>query len=691
MRPRRTGFFSILGNQHTVKQTARRFDYHCRRTHQLPRAKSRIHLNMQKPSTDQPCDSLRHTLRASAASYWAVALAIFVGIFASWIAIHYAGQPLLESYGFRQTQTALTSFWMIKEGWQLAYQTPVAGYPWAIPFEFPFFQSLVALISWWSSYPLDPTGRLLSFSFLIACAWPAFTIMRRLALPPKTAWIFCALLWSSPLYLFWGRTFMIETAALFFTLMAIPYAIDLNVSRPAWRSASLFAFWGTMGMLQKATTTGPAIVAVALILLTLHINTTGLRLPSARQLICVGVAISLPIIAAAWWTHYTDLVKEQNVLGSALTSKALTQWNFGTIDQRLDARGLKIIFWNRVIAGNAAGLFGIYLVGSALFSGDRRARNIVLAGIILFALPILIFTNLHRIHSYYQVSAAVFLISAVAIALTLWSPRLAEQSSMAPAILALLALCNLLDLETSRVLFFDPAIDILKNNEPGAWGIFLLLGGSVIFGGHRVRKIILVGSISLVFLILVVTNIFHAYISYPAFSVVFLICALAAATMLCLPARILRPSIVPIVTLLLVFANLYHFSTNYADKLWTTESTLQQPILNLGKTVRENTPEDSGIVIFGADWSSEIAYYAQRKSFTVPNWFKQYGEAWNVPASFLGEKKLGAIVFCMDNQISLEKIMEQPDVKRQPQLLQVGKCYLWLPRSEPMKTGHSGI
>jgi hypothetical protein len=645
---------------------------------------------MQKSSTDLPGNNLRQKLDASATSCWAAWLAISVGMFASWTAIRYAGQPLLESYGFRQTQTALTSFWMIKDGWQLAYQTPVAGYPWSIPFEFPFFQSLAALISWWSGYPLDPTGRLLSFSFLIACAWPAFSIVRRLALPPKTAWIFCALLWSSPLYLFWGRTFMIETAALFFTLMAIPYAVDLNVSRPAWRSVSLFVFWATMGMLQKATTAGPAIVGTALILLTLHINTAGFRLPLARQLICVVVAIALPIIAAAWWTHYTDLVKEQNLMGSALTSKALTKWNFGTIDQRLDARGLKIVFWNKVIAGNVAGVLGTFLVGGALFSGDRRARNIVLGGIILFALPILIFMNLHRVHYYYQVSAAVFLLSALAIALTLWLPRLAEQSPIAPAILALLALCNLLDLETSRALFFDPVIDILKNNEPGAWGIFLLLGGSVIFGSHRLRIIILAGSMLFVLLILVVTNIFHAYTSYPVFAVVFLTCALAAAALLCLPARTLQPLMIPIVTLLLAFANLYHFSTDYADKLWTTESTLQQPILSLAKAVRENTPEDSGIVVFGADWSSEIAYYAQRKSFTVPNWFKHYGDVWNAPASFLGEKKLGAIVFCMNDQISLVKIMEQPDVKRQPQLLQIGKCYLWLPRSEPVKTEHSG-
>ena len=153
---------------------------------------------------------------------WAPAiLALVVAAIAAWFAVFYAGQPLLEMHGFRQTQTALTSYWMIEDGWRLAYETPVAGYPWSIPMEFPIYQSIVALTTWLGSFNLDSTGRLVSFCFLLACAWPAFMIVRRLNLPSQVAWVFCALLWSSPIYLFWGRTFMIETAALFFTFSAI--------------------------------------------------------------------------------------------------------------------------------------------------------------------------------------------------------------------------------------------------------------------------------------------------------------------------------------------------------------------------------------------------------------------------------------------------------------------------------------
>ena len=45
-------------------------------------------------------------------------------LFAATITFIYIQQPLVDSYAFRQTQTALTSYWMIKEGWDFAYQNP---------------------------------------------------------------------------------------------------------------------------------------------------------------------------------------------------------------------------------------------------------------------------------------------------------------------------------------------------------------------------------------------------------------------------------------------------------------------------------------------------------------------------------------------------------------------------------------
>ena len=500
-------------------------------------------------------------------AHWSAVLAIAVAVFAAWIAVRYAGQPLLEAHGFRQTQTALTAYWMIHEGWQLAYQTPVAGYPWSIPFEFPLFQSLVALVAWLGDFQLDSAGRLVSFCFLLACAWPAFQITRRIDLPSDVAWIFCALLWSSPIYLFWGRTFMPETAAIFFTFAAIPYVLDLRDPYPRWQSALYFSLFGTLGVLQKVTTAATVIMVMACILLIVHLKTSGIRMPSRRQIVCATVAFSAPFIAAVLWTHYTDLVKEQNFLGAALTSKALAKWNFGTLDQRLDSKVLRTIFWNRVMVKNAAGFFGIALLGGALYFGERRIKTIVLLSLILFVLPIFIFTNLHFAHDYYQTSCVLFLIGALAVSSVPWS-----------------------------------------STENG------------------------------------------------------------------------RYAIVPAITILIVISNLYYFSTGYAKNVRMPMEIPTTTTLAVGDVIRRYTPKDSGIVIFGADWSSEIAYYSERKSFTVPRWFKKYDVAWNKPETFLGGKELGGMIYCVSaDGLKLNQILERPDVKSQPRLFKLDNCYLWLP------------
>lgn len=53
-------------------------------------------------------------------------------------------QPLTGMFYFRETQTALSDYWMTQGGPKLIYETPVTGFPYKIPFEFPLFQWLAA-------------------------------------------------------------------------------------------------------------------------------------------------------------------------------------------------------------------------------------------------------------------------------------------------------------------------------------------------------------------------------------------------------------------------------------------------------------------------------------------------------------------------------------------------------------------
>ena len=48
-----------------------------------------------------------------------------------------------DAYGWRQTQTALSAYFMLHGGPWLAYETPLLGPPWRIPHEIPLYQALV--------------------------------------------------------------------------------------------------------------------------------------------------------------------------------------------------------------------------------------------------------------------------------------------------------------------------------------------------------------------------------------------------------------------------------------------------------------------------------------------------------------------------------------------------------------------
>lgn len=343
--------------------------------------------------------------RVGNAAIWHLALRLIVIgalLFSAYITIRYIQQPLADSYAFRQTQTALTSYWMLQEGWALAYQTPVAGYPWSIPFEFPIYQAAVAATAALTGFDLGAVGRFISFLFLVACAWPAFAISRRLNLPNTVPWVFCALLWTSPLNVYWGRTFMIETAALFFSLACIPYAIDFIRRVGGWRSVALFWLFATAAVLQKATTGGPVLLFLALSAAFLQVRVKGFGFQALRRLIIPAVIISIPLVIGLAWAHYADIVKTANPFGSQLTSKALTTWNFGSFAQKLDFETWRLVIWERSLVWNAGGWVGLLLLVLPWFGGPahRRFAWLSLAAVALFLLPVLIFTNLHFVHEY---------------------------------------------------------------------------------------------------------------------------------------------------------------------------------------------------------------------------------------------------------------------------------------------------
>lgn len=361
-------------------------------------------------------------------------LAVVALLFSAYYALRYSHQPLADAHAYRQTQTALTAYWMVQEGWQLAYQTPVAGFPWEIPFEFPLYQAIVAGLSSLTGFELGATGRLVSYLFLLACCWPAFAISRRLDLPRAVPWVFCALLLTSPLNVYWGRTFMIETAALFFTLACLPFAIDLVRGTGGWRSIALFFAFATAGVLQKSTTTGPVLLFLAVAATVVHVRQSGVSVQTVRRLLPAALAIGGVLAVGLAWAHYADLVKMANPFGKQLTSRGLATWNFGTLAQRLDPATWARVIWGRSLSGNAGGWLGVMLLLLPwVFSpAHRRYAWLSLVALTIFVLPLAIFTNLHFVHEYYQVACVAFLLAALAVVIGGWLPAATGVPMLAP-------------------------------------------------------------------------------------------------------------------------------------------------------------------------------------------------------------------------------------------------------------------
>lgn len=348
-----------------------------------------------------------------------IALAVSCFSYSIYITLRYASQAPLDFFAFRQTQTALTTYWLIKNGFSLTYETPVAGPPWSIPFELPVYQYIVALVSEITKYSLNATGRVVSFIFLALCVVPVKAITASLDLSRSVLHVFVILLFSSPLYLYWGRTFMIETTAVFFSLVAIKYFTDILLRDSSlWRS-SLFLLFMSLSILQKATTGLPVLAVLSVVYLLWNVKrTSSLReLLSTRRIALALTYFGIPLALGIIWVSYTDQIKTLNPLGAGLTSKALNAWNWGSLGQRISSDLYLWVGWERIFRQNLSGPLGVGLLAIALLSTVRNSvKSAILTSILLGVLPLLLFTNLHLIHSYYQAANVVFFIYALSVA-----------------------------------------------------------------------------------------------------------------------------------------------------------------------------------------------------------------------------------------------------------------------------------
>ena len=442
-------------------------------------------------------------------------------------------KPVLEAHAFRQTQTALTIYWILHGGPLLAYEMPNLGYPWSLPMEFPTYQWLVALVCL-AGPSIDTAGRLVGFAFYLACLLPLRSLLRTEGFDFKAYLILAALFLGSPFYLYWSRTVMIESCAVFFDLWWLAlFAATARAERVSILQIAAMIAVGSIGALTKITTFPGFMVIAGVLFLAAGRRATDLkaRLPTLAVLAAGTV---LPILVTAIWVAYSDRLKAANPFGVPLMSAHLHEWNFGTIKQRLS-----LDLWHGVIFARAPSEalgYGKWLALAALAGAvvNRKSFLPVAACLSAFLAPFLVFTNLHMVHDYYQYSVGLFLLAAVGLGLT--------------------------------------------GLRGWARGWICIIGLAGILAGQTVK--------------------------------------------------------------------FYHYYGHYLVE----DDPSEQLRYRLAELVRSHTAPGQSVIVIGFDWSSEVPYYGQRKALELP--FKTdtalLQRVFDDPQSFLGDQKLGAIVYCDD-------------------------------------------
>jgi 4-amino-4-deoxy-L-arabinose transferase-like glycosyltransferase len=318
---------------------------------------------------------------------------LFVGFLAVALRWPTMNFPLSEAFAFRQMQTALMIREYMDGGFFQLSPLPVLGPPWQVPFEFPLFQWIAAVFG--SAVGASPqiAGRLTALFFFLVCAALVALIGNRMysRLVGFTGFVIFLFL---PFGWQWGDAPLIEFAATAGALASFYLVMRWVERRSWWLIAALTITLSVVGLV-KITTAVVWIIPLVVIAV-LWKRATSIRETTNRWPLLIPAVLSSA--AGLGWSKFSDVYKSNHQFMEFLESQSLTEWYFGTVDQRLDTLGWSMIFgYSEAIVGLLL-IFFLLLISALIFWGNR-ATTIALASTLLIG-P-MIFFNLYYMHGYY--------------------------------------------------------------------------------------------------------------------------------------------------------------------------------------------------------------------------------------------------------------------------------------------------
>ncbi|MEQ1529466.1 MAG: hypothetical protein ABL925_09125, partial [Methylococcales bacterium] len=181
------------------------------------------------------------------------------------------------------------------------------------------------------------------------------------------------------------------------------------------------------------------------------------------------------------------------------------------------------------------------------------------------------------------------------------------------------------------------------------------------------------------------TNLHLAHEYYQVANVIFILYAVAIVLGgVLLPA--LGHPVALLVLLLIVISNYIALFSGYMA-LITHVFTKESRDLAIGEILKRELPENGQFVAFGNEWSSTFAYISQRKSFTVPEWFKKYQQVKLNPENFVEKERLGAIVLCSVQSPNISDLILWSSNKRSWKIGETHGCLLATPQKFSVTRG----
>ncbi len=361
---------------------------------------------------------------------------ILTGIFIAalvvhvWAVTYHWTYPYLAGHEFRQTQTAITSYYIDQQNnFSLLYETPVLGKPWvSILMEVPFYEWTVVLVARATGLPHFMAARGVSTACFYLMLPAIYLLLGRLGLARPRRLLALALVLTCPAYIYYTRAFLMDSMALMFCAwFLLGFVRTMDERRWSWLAVTIVA--GTMAALIKSAILAvwlwPAAAYGAWLLWRDVRARSGWQAP-VKTILWGAATIVFAMGALRAWVVYTDPIKAAHDSAWIFTSKNLAQGNWGLFDFKplfsRDVWGFLLGCWDQAVMSRW--LIGLLVILGVAFRASRWAM-LGIGGI--FFLAQAMFPYAYAYQDYYFYSCAIFLNVAFAYVLfALWDSRVSR-------------------------------------------------------------------------------------------------------------------------------------------------------------------------------------------------------------------------------------------------------------------------